>query len=500
MANRPHIVMLMADHLRFDCLAASGRKLGVQTPHLDALADECVVFDHAYCATPLCVPTRTAIATGKWPHQNGVIVNGYPYNEEIIYRTLSPEHTTIYEQLVVHGYELTLTGVQHVHSDPPLSERIPGADVNRGMDWARYLGEHGFAAPEKRELVPYPEFRSGRSDIRFYPRPTFVATTEFDAEHYLDMWWAGRMVEKIRAADCEHPHAWFFFGWAPHPPFWVPEPYAGMYDPKKIELPPNVGYWYEGQPAHLLHSTGAYGSYLLRDEWRRTWAAYFGLVSLVDDAIGRVIGSLKQNGFWDDALVVFAQDHGDCLGAHRLFQKFVAYEESAHVPLFIKPPGGCSPGRRSQMVSHVDLAATICDYAGVPLPEGAQDSSLRPMIENVRASDLGHSFIEYNGDHGRGMPYRAVVTQQHKYIHHFGQGPDELYNLEADPYETRSLASDPAYAAIRDTLRRRLSRWMRETGDFLDMEANAEFHPLDWRRIGPPHDGTRTFEERSHAE
>ncbi len=477
--------MLAADHLRWDCLATSHRKLGVATPHLDALADECVVFDHAYCATPLCVPTRTAMASGKWPHRSGAIVNGYPYNEEIHYRILTAEHRTFYEQLVEGGYDLTLTGVQHVHSDPPLEQRMPTADLNRGMDWHAHLREHGYSPPEKNELVPYPEFRRGKADIRFYPRPGHVETTEFDAEHFLDLWWANRMCEKIRTADPADPHAWLFFAWAPHPPFWIPEPYASMYDPDKIDLPPNVGQWYDGQPPHLLHGTGAYGTYLQRDEWRKTWAAYFGLVTMVDEAIGRVIQALKDTGFWDDALVIFVQDHGENLGGHRLYQKFVAYEESAHVPLYIKPPGGGEPSRRSHMVGHVDLAPTICDYTGVAPPDGAQGQSLRPILEDPHAPDPGYAFIEFNGDHGRGMPYRAVVTQRYKYIHHFDQGPDELYDLDADPYETDSKIDDENLAAIRDELKTRLVQWMRETGDFLDMQTHADFHPRDWNRITP---------------
>jgi len=471
----------MADHLRWDCLAASGRKLGVATPNLDALAEECVVFENAYCATPLCVPTRTAIASGKWPHASGAIINGYAPNEEVAYRTLRAEHRTFYEELVDNGYALTLTGVQHVHAEPPLEARMPDADINRGMDWAAHLRAHGFEPPEKGEVIPYPEFCGGKADIRFYPRPSFVETTAFDAEHFLDLWWAHRMCEKIRSADPADPHAWLFFGWAPHPPFWIAEPYASMYDPDALELPPNVGAWGDGQPPHLLHGTGAYGAYLQREEWRKIWAAYFGLVTMIDEAIGQVIRTLKEQEFWEDALVIFTQDHGDCLGAHRLFQKFVAYEESAHVPLFVKPPGGCAPGRRPHRAGHVDLAPTVCDYAGVPAPEGAQGRSLRPAIEDPAVPDPGEAFVEYNGDQGRGMPYRAVITNRYKYIHHFGQGPDELYELAQDPYETMSLIDDPQHAEQSRQLKARLARWMRQSGDFLDMEANRDFCPHDWR-------------------
>ena len=309
MGKRPHIILLMADHLRFDCLAYSGRKIGVQTPHLDALAEESVVFEHAYCSTPLCIPTRTSIATGKWPHTTGAIVNG-----PVVFRTIGPEHRTVYEQLVENGYRLTLTGRQHVFTIPPLEERMPSADINRDVNWEEHLRARGFAPPRcDDERVPRPEYRNGRADIRFTTRPGFVRRTEFDAEHFLDVFWANRMVEKIKAANPASPHAWFFFAWAPHPPFFVPDPYFSMYDPGNIELPENVGRWYQGQPPHLLHGTGAYGCTMLRDEWRPTWAAYFGLVTMVDQAIGRVIASLRRQGFWEDALVIFVQDTASAL-------------------------------------------------------------------------------------------------------------------------------------------------------------------------------------------
>jgi arylsulfatase A-like enzyme len=111
--------MLMADHLRFDCLAPSGRKFGVQTPHVDALAAESVMFNGAYCATRLWVSTRTAIATGKWPHKTGVIINGGAVEDpRKPFGTFGPGHGTFYEALNEAGYRFTLTGVQHVHSDP----------------------------------------------------------------------------------------------------------------------------------------------------------------------------------------------------------------------------------------------------------------------------------------------------------------------------------------------------------------------------------------------
>jgi arylsulfatase A-like enzyme len=201
---------------------------------------------------------------------------------------------------------------------------------------------------------------------------------------------------------------------------------------------------------------------------------------MVDDCMGRVIDAFREQGIWDDALAVFTQDHGDCLGAHGLFQKFAMYEESAHVPLLVKPPGNAAGDRRSNPVGHVDIANTFCDYARVPSVPGAWGDSLRGLVEDADAPWRDATFCEFNGDHGRGYPTRGVMTDRYKYLHHFS-GKDELYDVVADPRETRSLVDAPEHAARAEALRGRIADWMRETGDMLDMERDADFCPARWR-------------------
>ena len=482
MPDQPHVVLLMADQLRHDCLSCYGDQ-GVQTPNLDALAEESVVFDHAYCSTPLCVPTRTSLATGKWPHTNGVIVNGGSFPTEIPFARLGPEHRTVYEQLAAGGYEITHVGVDHVKAIPPLLERVPSLSLNRGVNHEAYLARHGFTPPVNDDVrAPVPEFEDGRVSVKFYHVPTHVQKTDFDAEHFKDCYWASCMEQNIREADLSKPQAWSFLCWAPHPPFFVPEPYYSMYDPAEIVLPENVGRWYDGMPPFLLHGTGgARGAPVQREEWRRTWAGYFGLATMVDECLGRVIRALKQKGVWDEALVIFTVDHGESLGSHRMFQKMTMYEESAHVPLLIKPPGG-EAGRRGQMVGHIDLANTMCDYAGLPSLPGAWGKTMRPVVEDANAPWRDATFSEFNGDHGRGYPTRAIFTERYKYLQHFS-GKDELYDLAADPSETRSLVDEPEHQPLCRELRQRIADWMHDTGDMLDPDRHADFAPSQWQRF-----------------
>jgi len=482
MAKRPHVVVLMADQMRFDCLSAYGT-LGVRTPHLDSLSQESVVFDRAYCATPLCVPTRTAIAAGKWPHRTGAIVNGSLSEVERPFSVLGREHQTYYEQLAAGGYDVSKVGVQHVKADPPMPVRVPGGRFIGEGEWISYLKSKGLAEPAyDEERRPCPEYAGGEMTVKKFHSPMFVRETEFGAEDFMDVYWSRVMSDAIRDADVSRPQAWIFNAWAPHPPWWAPQPYRSMYDPASILLPENVAQWYAGQPPFLLHTANARGAMLKPDEWRKAWAAYFGLVTMMDDCMGRVIAALKQRGVWEDSLVMFTMDHGECLGAHSLTGKSCMYEESARIPLLIKPPGG-GRGRRKQIANHVDLAATICDYADVPAPSGHQGRSLKPVVQDPGTPWSQETFAEYHGEQGRGFATRALFTDRYKYIYHFS-GPDELYDVAADPQETKSLAADPKFSEVKKELRAKLAAWMHETGDFLDLDKDAGISPKDWPRIG----------------
>lgn len=485
MPQKSHIVLLTADQMRFDCLSAYGN-LGVQTPHLDALAGESSVFDTAYCATPLCIPTRTTIGTGRWPHATGVIINGGnpAYPKEKVWGQLDEPYPTFYEHLGEAGYDITHVGVQHIHSQPSLRQRVPQADIVETLDHEEFMASRGLPRLYQTDRrMPVADFNDGAmiskpgwacADIaELYPH---------DPGTFKDIWFADQMEKRIASADPANPNLFVFQCWSPHPPLFAPEPYLSMYDPADIDLPDNVGRWYDGMPPTILWGTGGQrGSHIQREEWRRIWAVYFGLVTLADACIGRVIQNLKKHGFWDDALVIFTMDHGEAIGSHRMFEKMTMYEESARVPLFIKPPGGL-PGRRSQLASHVDLAPTICDYAGARAIPGCDGLSLREPLEDAGATGREVVFSEFNGDQARAFPCRAAMDGRFKYIHHFC-APPELYDLVNDPQEARSLAGQPEFAATQSRLREELIRWMRETGDILDIERHQDFNPTHWAGI-----------------
>ena len=417
-------------------------------------------------------PSRHASAV-QYPVPS-IIVNGHSYPEERPFGTVGPEHRTVYEALDETGYGIMHVGVQHCKTNPPLNERVPGAYIAGGPEWGEYIKDRGVNVemPEVKESsVPNIEWAGGRPVLARRPQARKFRFPQ-PAEDFMDVFWSRLAAERIADLDVSRPQYIEALFWAPHPPLYLPEPYYSMYPPEKIELPETVGRWYDGQPASLLvQSCGQMGLGRTREEYREGWSAYLGLVTMVDDCIGKVVRALKDKGVWDDALVVFTQDHGDLMGCHHLTQKHCFYEEAAHLPLLVKPPGG-GTGHRSHLASAIDYCPTICDYAGAELPAGVQGRSWRPAIESPGAPWRDRIFMEYNGDQGRNIPMRGTVAEVDgrtwKYIYTEGD-VDELYDLTADPQEKESLVDSEEHQSLRKQLRASVAEWLRETDDFVEI-------------------------------
>ncbi len=487
MKSQPHIILLMADQLRIDCLGAYG-SLPVATPNLDELAKQSVVMEYAYCATPLCGPTRTSMYTGKHAHQHGAIVN-----QPSAHNRAGADHKTLYESLDAGGYGITHVGVQHCRTRPSLEERVPNALIEDERAWQAACPVES----DRSHTLPYVPYKvghdaEGRAVIGEYAPPRRILNPH-PLDKFRDVWWADRIEGYIQDMDFDSPQYIEASFWAPHVPLDLPEPYYSMYPPDAIELTETVGRWYPGQPDVLLDRIcGQIGRSALRDEYRQVWSAYYGLVTMVDECIGRVIRALKAKGIWESSVVLFTTDHGEMLGEHHLFGKSCFYESACRIPVFIKSPDS-QPSRRSDLVSAIDYCATVCDYAGVIPPNGQRGLSLKPLVEDHQSTQRDAIFMEYNGDLcGPDAVSRSIVAwvdgERWKYVYNQDH-IDELYNLSEDPNETRSLTNSEsipelciyresmkdippvtadecaACRPLRDQLRQQLFDWMRETGD-----------------------------------
>jgi arylsulfatase A-like enzyme len=457
MTKRPNIVFVMTDQQRLDSVGAYGSPYGA-TPNLDRLASSSVVFDRYYAACPLCVPTRCAIATGRFPHANGAIVNRNPNGG------LGPAEKTLPECLDEAGYVQAHIGVHHISATPPLEERVPFERFVTRTDFNQYLAAKGL---EPFDLSPYQttvaeHTRDGIVHVPWFSGP-WPGVYPYPREDFLDAFWAREAVAALKAMPTDRPYALYCYFWAPHSPFINPKPYDTMYDPEDIELPPNTMSPLH-EPRHLNHLPGAVAALQPDlDGWRRSWAAYLGLVKLVDECLGEVLDAVESRVDSDDTIIVFSPDHGEQLGSQSLFQKMNMYQESIHLPMMISAPGNTG-GRRNQLVSQVDLLPTLLDYAGIQPQEGIQGTSLRSIVEDATTPGPAHVYCEYNGNIAITFPQRAIITDRYKLI--LGEGPSyELYDLQSDPYELHNLADDPRYEGVRQDLTRHLVAWMKETKD-----------------------------------
>jgi arylsulfatase A-like enzyme len=248
---------------------------------------------------------------------------------------------------------------------------------------------------------------------------------------------------------------------APHAPWSIAEPYYSMYERSRIPLPENRGVC---EPADRKTAARRFGD-LLGDEGLREYlAVYYGIVSMLDAQIGRLLQALRNTGQDRNTLVILTADHGDMQAGHGMYGKtnFSIYEETTRVPLLLRFPGVIPAGRVIQtQAGSCDLQPTILDYAGLPAPAGIHGRSLRGFIEG--REDLDRPIFNERG-RGRENIQRTIRTLEWKYAYSSGGG-SQLYNLRKDPGETRNLLDDPASVAVKRKLHGDLRRWMKDTED-----------------------------------
>lgn len=467
--KQPHVVVIMADQLRFDALG------GPHTPHLNRLAQQSVTFERAYCASPLCVPARGAFFTGKYPNATGCLINPWE-RTDAEYGRVRAGTESLYS-LLEDEWESWNVGKQHYLAEEQMHRSAESKTrwVAGMSDYKRFLKEHGKrmpGGPAFKGLTP--EMAGGRvTRAKSYSIPT-TGRYEEDLDFFFDGYFAQAAVDAIRSRDRSKPMLLNAMFLAPHPPLDVPEPWHSLV--KDVRLPENVGVWYSDQsPLQLYNMTGAIGVRYSRAEWEAIWKVYLGLVSLLDHCVGLVIEELKRQGMYDDALIVFTSDHGEMLGSHRLWQKTCMYEEAVRTPLFFKFPAAdrIRPASLGVPISAVDVLPTLCDRLGIPPPEAADGRSLIPMIQDG-SSPSRPVFIQSDGNGARGNFQRCVIDGGYKLIVDLFKDETffELY-ARGDDGEKHNLAFDPRYADKVRSMLRALQEHMTATRDLLSVPERA---------------------------
>ena len=474
---KPHVVIIMADQLRADVLGKGF------TPRIDAIAEEGISFENAYTACPLCVPARGAFFTGTYPNHNGSLINPWE-PADAIYGDVKKEYEPLYE-LMEEDWDSIHSGKQHLFTEGGKLEDREDSKTTwccTEKIYKQFLAAEGVKMPGgPRFRMRIPEMVNGKvTRVSSYSNAN-TGCYEPGEKYYFDRYFAEKAVEGLKNRNKEKPLLLNAMFLAPHPPLQIPEPWYGMVTDDQFELPENVGVFYKRQsPLQMYNLTGIVGARYDKEHWKEAWRVYLGLVSMLDECVGQIIDELKEQGIYDDSLIIFTSDHGEMLGSHGLFQKMCMYEESARVPLYIKLPKKGMSGKMAagtvvdQVVSHVDVMPTLCDYLGIRPKHQMDGRSLFPLLRGERMEKKA-AYIQYDGNGSRSNFQRCVVNGKYKLIVDLFQNEAfyELYDLEKDSQETTNLLFDAAYDSVASDLMGLLAAHMMKNGDMLTLPVYA---------------------------
>jgi arylsulfatase A-like enzyme len=411
------------------------------------------------------------MATGIYPTRNGVLLNR---------GQSASDFKTMHHYLAQAGYRMAHLGKNHIRMEPDLKQSIDFDLWSGEEEYGRFYRANRRSQPRKddrpNESNLYKRAVSENQNGVYVTKEYSSAHTglwdDEPAEHHYDLYNCRLAAEFIRTDSpegTEAPFALFLNIWAPHPPLQVPAPFADLFPPQDIQLPPNVGAIAQGEPSGRRRGVPAQlAEGLTMSQWRDTWSAHLGLLHMADSGIGLVLQALEEAGLSDHTILIFTSDHGDHLGQHIMYQKMEMYEQAIHVPLIIHLPKQDNPVTIDDPVSHLDLLPTMLELAGVPVPTGLDGVSLSPVLADPSVSDANrvvHS--QYSGNPAIGDIRRAVITKRYKYIF----APDdqcELYDLAEDPLEMNNVIDDPRRAAVRDQLQGQAKAWAQEHGDWIE--------------------------------
>ncbi|MCE8509376.1 sulfatase-like hydrolase/transferase [Ruegeria pomeroyi] len=415
MTHHPNLLVIVSDEHRKDAMGCAGHPI-VKTPNLDALAARGTMFEAAYTPSPMCVPTRAALATGNWIHRTGHWDSATPY---------AGQPRSWMHDLRDAGREVVSIGKLHFRSsedDNGFSQEILPMHVVGGVGWAvGLLRKNPPPYDAAAELAA--DVGVGASSYTDYDRAITTA-----AEAWL-----------TDPARQERPWAAFVSLVSPHYPLTCPEEWSALYDPDDMDLP--VGYGL-GLPDHAeLRNIGVffnYDTYFDEQKMRAAKAAYYGLTSFMDDCVGRVLAALEASGQAENTVILYVSDHGDMLGDQGFWTKQVMYEASAGVPMIAAGPGVPTGHRVSTCTSLTDIAATAREVCGLAARADLPGVSLR-AISTAPDDPERAGFSEY---HDGGSRTGAFMLRwgRWKYVCYVGEAA-QLFDLERDPKELADLAA-----------------------------------------------------------
>jgi arylsulfatase A-like enzyme len=509
-ARAAQFLLIITDQHRADYLGCYGHPL-LKTPHIDSIAARGTRFERFYVATPVCMPNRATLMTGRMPSVHGVRSNGMP---------LSLRSNTFVDVLRAGGYATALIGKSHLQNftgfgpvlerDPPRAgdrlldakfaeamkpsanggaydQELPSRWIS-GNDFAMRLPFYGFDHGHRVGGHYYVWLKSKRPDAdalrdpknqlpHDYVCPQAIRTP-IPEELYPTSYIADKACAWLDGYTEAKRSAPFFLMVSfpdPHHPFTPPGRYWSMYRPDDMAVPPSFDHgnrpvprpvaWALAQRERGEAEIAGQAAFAVDErEAREAMALSCGMIAMIDDAVGRVLARLTASGQADNTVVIFTTDHGDFLGDHRLLLKGPAhYEGITRVP-FIWAEPGTRPARRTDVLGGtLDIALTILDRARIRAYNGMQGESLLPALDGNALGTARDSVVIEDDQQRATLGFeapprlRTLITQRYRITIAHGDAYGELYDRQNDPHEMDNLFDDPAHRGVRADLMERLA-------------------------------------------
>jgi len=445
MSGFKNILFITTDQQRRDSLPCYGLNF-MQTPALDRLAREGIVFENCSSVSPVCQPARASFMLGQYPH-----VTGIPDN----FRWIRPNSPTIARSLTKAGWSTAAIGKMHFHPWDAMEgfqERIIAEDKRHIFcpdHWTRFLESRGYKRDHPAEI---PEYEKNLGAI-VSPLPEELHIDNFIGNQAAD--WVeryGRQTLKSRKP---------FFTWvsfnSPHDPYDPPERLSGLY--KNALIPEAIGSSVElaHKPAYQRSIIPSYKENLLfLNDYskldpvsiRRIREYYLATITLVDSQIAKILDALEKNDLLESTIIVFSSDHGDHLGDHGLPFKSTFYESALMVPLIVRCPGMPKGKRNSSALNWLDLHATFLKLADITVPDHVQGKDITPLLREPEQILKRQAFSELLGS--------VMIRTDTAKLVLCDDGDGELYDLTEKPLEVNNHYPNPDYRDLKEELSRKI--------------------------------------------
>ncbi|MDX1945162.1 MAG: sulfatase [Pirellulaceae bacterium] len=419
---RPNVLFIAVDDLN-DWIGCLGGNRQAQTPSIDALAARGVNFTRAYCASPVCNPSRTALMVGLRSSSTGVYNNNINRRDSKVAMSVVPLNSHFHAS----GYHVMGAG------------KIYHGDGDQFGEWDEYAKIQGG------DIAPPKGASTGVGGIRFAP----VDAKDEDMHDYHTVSYCIEQLQK------KHDKP-FFLACGLHKPHmaWnVPRKYYDQFPLEKIELPKVLETDLDDIPAaglKMANPQGDHADMLASGRWKEAVQGYLAAGAFCDAMVGRLMKAFDESAYKNNTIIVFWGDHGWHLGEKQHWRKFALWEEATRAPLFFVAPGITKPNSTCERpVDFMSIYPSLCELAGLPIPPHNEGASVLPLLEDPAAAWEQPALTTHGKDN------HAVRTERWRYIR-YADGSEELYDHNADPLEWKNLAADLNFASVKADL----AKWL----------------------------------------